>query len=100
MKKTGLLVKNEGQLSASEGGQFCRIQNKKLAFFPRILKKRKGPDLRDSSVHELKEKCWKTQNHERFAFGLMNAKYFCQRQLQEALELWPGWEGIFPLKML
>ena len=26
----------------------------------------------------------------------MNATYFCQRQLQEALERWPGCEGIFP----
>jgi transposase InsO family protein len=32
----------------------------------------------------------------RVAFGLMNATYFCQRQLQEALEKWPGCEGIFP----
>ncbi len=32
----------------------------------------------------------------RVAFGLMNATYFCQRQLQEALEAWPGCEGIFP----
>jgi hypothetical protein len=30
------------------------------------------------------------------AFGLMNATYFCQRQLQEALEQWPGCQGIFP----
>jgi hypothetical protein len=34
--------------------------------------------------------------YKRVAFGLMNATYFCQRQLQEALELWPGCEGIFP----
>jgi hypothetical protein len=26
----------------------------------------------------------------------MNATYFCQRQLQEALEFWPGCIGIFP----
>ncbi len=40
-----------------QGGQyFCRIQNKKLAFFPRISKKRKGPQLRDSSVNQWKEK--------------------------------------------
>jgi len=32
----------------------------------------------------------------RVAFGLMNATYFCQRQLQEALEKWPGCESIFP----
>ena len=34
--------------------------------------------------------------YKRVAFGLMNATYFCQRQLQEALEEWPGCEGIFP----
>ena len=34
--------------------------------------------------------------YKRVAFGLMNATYFCQRQLQEALELWPGCEGIYP----
>jgi len=34
--------------------------------------------------------------YKRVAFGLMNATYFCQRQLQEALEQWPGCEGIFP----
>lgn len=34
--------------------------------------------------------------YKRVAFGLMNATYFCQRQLQEALEAWPGCEGIFP----
>jgi transposase InsO family protein len=34
--------------------------------------------------------------YKRVAFGLMNATYFCQRQLQEALELWPGCAGIFP----
>ena len=34
--------------------------------------------------------------YKRVAFGLMNATYFCQRQLQEALEKWPGCEGIFP----
>jgi hypothetical protein len=34
--------------------------------------------------------------HKRLAFGLMNATYFCQRQLQEALEKWPGCQGIFP----
>ncbi len=34
--------------------------------------------------------------YKRVAFGLMNATYFCQRQLQEALESWPGCEGIFP----
>ena len=34
--------------------------------------------------------------YKRVAFGLMNATYFCQRQLQEALEVWPGCEGIFP----
>jgi len=26
----------------------------------------------------------------------MNATYFCQRQLLEALEAWPGCAGIFP----
>ena len=34
--------------------------------------------------------------YKRVAFGLMNATYFCQRQLQEALETWPGCQGIFP----
>ena len=34
--------------------------------------------------------------YKRVAFGLMNATYFCQRQLQEALEIWPGCTGIFP----
>ena len=34
--------------------------------------------------------------YKRVAFGLMNATYFCQRQLQEALEAWPGCAGIFP----
>lgn len=34
--------------------------------------------------------------YKRVAFGLMNATYFCQRQLQEALEAWPGCTGIFP----
>jgi transposase InsO family protein len=34
--------------------------------------------------------------YKRVAFGLMNATYFCQRQLQEALETWPGCTGIFP----
>jgi hypothetical protein len=34
--------------------------------------------------------------YKRVAFGLMNATYFCQRQLQEALEEWPGCAGIFP----
>jgi transposase InsO family protein len=34
--------------------------------------------------------------YKRVAFGLMNATYFCQRQLQEALEKWPGCAGIFP----
>ena len=34
--------------------------------------------------------------YKRVAFGLMNATYFCQRQLQEALETWPGCQSIFP----
>ena len=34
--------------------------------------------------------------YKRVAFGLMNATYFCQRKLQEALETWPGCAGIFP----
>ena len=34
--------------------------------------------------------------YKRVAFGLMNATYFCQRQLQEALEQWTGCEGIYP----
>jgi hypothetical protein len=34
--------------------------------------------------------------YKRVCFGALNATYFCQRQLQEALEVFPGCESIFP----
>jgi transposase InsO family protein len=34
--------------------------------------------------------------YKRVCFGALNATYFCQRQLQEALEKFPGCESIFP----
>jgi len=34
--------------------------------------------------------------YKRVCFGALNATYFCQRQLQEALETFPGCHGIFP----
>ena len=34
--------------------------------------------------------------YKRVCFGALNATYFCQRQLQEALETFPGCQGIYP----
>jgi len=34
--------------------------------------------------------------YKRVCFGALNATYFCQRQLQEALEIFPGCESIYP----
>lgn len=34
--------------------------------------------------------------YKRVCFGALNATYFCQRQLQEALETFPGCESIYP----
>jgi transposase InsO family protein len=34
--------------------------------------------------------------YKRVCFGALNATYFCQRQLQEALEVFPGCESIYP----
>jgi transposase InsO family protein len=34
--------------------------------------------------------------YKRICFGALNATYFCQRQLQEALEVFPGCESIYP----
>lgn len=34
--------------------------------------------------------------YKRLCFGALNATYFCQRQLQEALEIFPGCESIYP----
>jgi hypothetical protein len=34
--------------------------------------------------------------YKRLCFGALNATYFCQRQLQEALETFPGCESIYP----
>jgi transposase InsO family protein len=34
--------------------------------------------------------------YKRVCFGALNATYFCQRQLQEALKIFPGCESIYP----
>ena len=34
--------------------------------------------------------------YKRVCFGALNATYFCQRQLQESLEVFPGCESIYP----
>jgi transposase InsO family protein len=34
--------------------------------------------------------------YKRVCFGALNATYFCQRQLQEALEVFPGCQSIYP----
>ena len=47
------LVKLE---NTARGGQILWESKQKTSVLSRISKKRKGPDLRDSSVHEMKEK--------------------------------------------